>query len=190
MTFDGGPARGELGTSDLLWTYSPLQPAKRVYLAPGQLFASGDARPGHDDPRVVRGRVPVGQRGGGRGSQPLPAAARRAAVATLRGPRDPTLLLKRVLALGAEHARLRAKLFGGACVLEALRASSALGARNVEVARERLSAEGIRVVAEDIGRRPRPQADFRSPDGLGMGPGHRCELPAVANCPAKGDEPC
>jgi chemotaxis protein CheD len=62
-----------------------------------------------------------------------------------------TLLLQRVLALGAEPSRLRAKLFGGACVLEVLRASSALGARNVEVARERLSAEGIPVVAEDVG---------------------------------------
>jgi chemotaxis protein CheD len=59
--------------------------------------------------------------------------------------------VSRVLGLGAARERLRAKLFGGACVLEALRASSALGARNVEVARERLAAEAIPVVAEDTG---------------------------------------
>jgi chemotaxis receptor (MCP) glutamine deamidase CheD len=105
VTFDGGPARGELGTSELLWTYSPLEPAKRVYLAPGQLFASGDH------------------------VQVFADHATR-------------LLLQRVLALGAERGHLRAKLFGGAC---------ALGACNVEVARERLAAERIPVVAEDTG---------------------------------------
>jgi len=150
VTFDGGPARGELDTSDLLWTYSPLQPAQRVYLTPGQLFASGDrvqvttilgscvAVCLFDNEAEVGGvnhfLLPHG----------APASPRFADQAT-------TLLLQRVLALGAEPSRLRAKLFGGACVLEVLRASSALGARNVEVARERLSAEGIPVVAEDVG---------------------------------------
>ncbi len=189
MTFDGGPARGELGMSDLLWTCSPLQPAKRVYLAPGQLFASAD----HVQVTTILGSCVAvclfdneAEVGGvnhfllPHGAPPSPRFADHAT----------TLLLKRVLALGAEHKHLRAKLFGGACVLEALRASSALGARNVEVARERLCCRGDPRGGRGHGRRPRPQADFRSTDGLGMGPGHRCELPAVANCPGTGDEPC
>ena len=150
MSFDGEASRGEPGVSELLWTYSPLEPAKRVYLAPGQLCASRDrvqvttilgscvAVCLYDNEAAVGGvnhfLLP-------HGAPPSPRFADHAI----------TLLLKQVLALGAERLRLRAKLFGGACVLEALRASSALGARNVAAAHERLAAEGIPVVAEDTG---------------------------------------
>ena len=62
------------------------------------------------------------------------------------------LLIERVLELGARRSRLKAKLFGGACVLEAFRAGAqTLGVRNVEVARDRLRAEEIPVVGEDVG---------------------------------------
>jgi chemotaxis protein CheD len=116
VTFDGGPARGELGTSDLLWTYSPLQPAQRVYLAPGQLFASGDRV---QVTTILGSCVAVclfdneAEVGGvnhfllPHGTPPSPRFADHAT----------TLLMQRVLALGAERGRLRAKLFGGACVL-------------------------------------------------------------------------
>jgi chemotaxis protein CheD len=123
VTFDGGPVRGELDSSELLWTYSPLEPAKRVYLAPGQLFASAD----HVQVTTILGSCVAvclfdseAELGGVNhfllplGTPPSPRFADHAT----------TLLLQRVLALGA---------------------------RNVEVARERLSAEGIPVVAEDTG---------------------------------------
>jgi len=61
------------------------------------------------------------------------------------------LLIQNVLAKGAHRPALRAKLFGGACVLEAFRSADPLGAKNVRVARERLQAEGIPIVAEDTG---------------------------------------
>jgi chemotaxis protein CheD len=62
------------------------------------------------------------------------------------------LLIERLLDLGARRARLRAKLFGGACVLEAFRAvANTLGVRNVAVARERLRSAAIPIVAEDVG---------------------------------------
>ena len=62
------------------------------------------------------------------------------------------LLIGRVLELGAQRARLAAKVFGGACVLEAFRFDPwSLGARNVEMAREQLAASGIPVVGEDVG---------------------------------------
>jgi chemotaxis protein CheD len=61
------------------------------------------------------------------------------------------LLVARVLELGASRPRLQAKVFGGSNVLEALRHSSVLAARNVDAARERLALERIPIVAEDVG---------------------------------------
>src|SRR5262249_11203984 len=62
------------------------------------------------------------------------------------------LLIQGVLDLGARRTRLRAKIFGGACVLDAFRAGShPLGARNVEVARVALRAAEIPVFVEDVG---------------------------------------
>ena len=75
-------------------------------------------------------------------------------------------LLRRVLAHGAHPEGLRAKLFGGASVLDALRdVAGSLGARNVSVARSFLRAAGIPVVAEDVeGNRGR-KLRFRTADG-------------------------
>ena len=57
-----------------------------------------------------------------------------------------------MLGLGASRSRLRAKLFGGACVLEAFRAANApRRAQRAGGARELLAKEQIRVVAEDVG---------------------------------------
>lgn len=61
-------------------------------------------------------------------------------------------LLERLKRAGAQVSRLRAKLFGGACVLDAMRSStSQLGQKNVEIAREMLAKAGIPVVDEDVG---------------------------------------
>jgi chemotaxis protein CheD len=47
---------------------------------------------------------------------------------------------------------LRAKLFGGACVLEAMQGrENHLGDKNVEIARKMLADAGIPVVASDVG---------------------------------------
>ena len=62
------------------------------------------------------------------------------------------LLVESVIEKGARRESLRARIVGGACVIDAMRSSpSHLGARNVEVARERLAQERIPVVAEDVG---------------------------------------
>jgi chemotaxis protein CheD len=61
-------------------------------------------------------------------------------------------LIEEVVAVGAEQARLRAKLFGGACVLEAFRSrENHLGTKNVKVAREVLDAADIPIIGEDVG---------------------------------------
>jgi chemotaxis protein CheD len=61
-------------------------------------------------------------------------------------------LIEEVIAVGAEQAHLRAKLFGGACVLKAFRSrENHLGTKNVKIARELLNAADIPIIGEDVG---------------------------------------
>ncbi len=59
-------------------------------------------------------------------------------------------LLDEVLRLGARRERLEAKVFGGACVIEALKGRN-LGAENVELALTALEAAGVPVLERDVG---------------------------------------
>jgi len=59
-------------------------------------------------------------------------------------------LLEKVLELGARRGRLEAKVFGGACVIEALRGRN-LGTENAELALKALEAAGVPVVERDLG---------------------------------------
>jgi chemotaxis protein CheD len=62
------------------------------------------------------------------------------------------MLLDRVLALGANLRRLRAKVFGGACVVKAFRNGvTTFAERNVRVAQEFLREQHIQLVNEDVG---------------------------------------
>ena len=80
-----------------------------------------------------------------------------------------TTLIDRVLALGAEHRRLQAKVFGGACVLASFQGTgNDLGSKNIEVARRRLEAEKIPVVAEDLGGNHGRRLVFRTDTGLAL----------------------
>lgn len=76
-------------------------------------------------------------------------------------------LVAAVVAAGGRRETLRAKLFGGACVLAAFKKDKAqhLGSRNVEVAREALRAEGITVVAEDVDGNNGRKLIFQTHDG-------------------------
>lgn len=61
-------------------------------------------------------------------------------------------LIDQVLALGAAQSRLQAKLFGGACVLDAFRGRAThLGMKNVEVARDLLEKANIPILGEAVG---------------------------------------
>lgn len=75
-------------------------------------------------------------------------------------------LIGALLALGCTKPNLRAKLFGGARVLEGGRAGEPhLGLKNVEVALELLRDEGIPVVDEDVGGRHGRKLIFQLDDG-------------------------
>ena len=78
-------------------------------------------------------------------------------------------LLARVLALGASRAALVAKVFGGACVLDAFGAGPEhLGARNAEVAMAFLERHGIPVAARDTGGRRGRRLHFHTDDGTAL----------------------
>lgn len=75
-------------------------------------------------------------------------------------------LIDDVLALGCRRSDLEAKVFGGACVLEALRGKGRhLGRKNVDVALAFLRREGIPVVAEDCGGGRGRKVVFHTDDG-------------------------
>lgn len=61
-------------------------------------------------------------------------------------------LVAGLLQLGCRRQDLQAKVFGGACVIEAFRGRAEhLGVKNVEAARRALAAERVRVVGEEVG---------------------------------------
>lgn len=129
----------------------PAAAPLRVYLAPGRLYASAE------DAQVTTilgscvavclwdAQAHVGGMNHFLLPYGVPASPRF-------GDSAMALLIERVLELGARRAQLVAKVFGGACVLEAFRADTwALGARNAAMAQERLRDAGIPVVGEDVG---------------------------------------
>lgn len=75
-------------------------------------------------------------------------------------------LLRAVLERGARRERLQAKVFGGACVIEAFRGSArALGDENVQLALRTLAAEAIPVASRDVGGTRGRKVIFHSDDG-------------------------
>jgi len=150
VSFDRAVSAVGEGAEAMFWTRSPLSQTKRLYLAPGQLHVSAD------DVQITTilgscvavclwdGEARVGGMNHFLLPRGLPPSPRFADHAIPR-------LLEDLRRRGAQPSRLRAKVFGGACVLEALRDKSALGACNVEAAREGLAAAGIPVVGEDVG---------------------------------------
>ncbi len=75
-------------------------------------------------------------------------------------------LLDGLLALGSRPADLRARVYGGACVLAAFRGRERhLGAANVAVARRFLAQAGIPIVAQDTGGERGRRLVFHTRDG-------------------------
>jgi chemotaxis protein CheD len=124
---------------------------RRVYLAPGLLFAAREAV----QVTTILGSCvavclwdPV-EGAGGLNHFLLPSGDPSS---SRFGSSAIPQLVESVVALGAWRSRLRAKVFGGACVLEAFRGDShPLGCRNVETARERLRELQVQIVSEDVG---------------------------------------
>lgn len=75
-------------------------------------------------------------------------------------------LVARLLKLGADVGNLRARVFGGSCVIDAFRsAGSDLGSKNVAVARRVLAQRRIPVLQEDVGGATGRKLVFHTDDG-------------------------
>ncbi len=128
----------------------------RVYLQPGQLYAS-------EQPSAVT--TVLGScvaiclwdpaRGiGGMNHYLLPFFAGDGHGSARFGNVAVAQLVDRMAALGASRSRLKAKVFGGACVLDAFRARRGhLGEKNAGVAFRLLEDLGVPVVSRDVGGR-------------------------------------
>lgn len=96
----------------------------------------------------------------------LPRGPESAAPSPRFGSTAVSFLIEALVASGAHRSRLRAKLFGGACVLQAFRAGGDhLGMKNVAMARAMLAEARIPILAEDVeGERGR-KLIFQTHDG-------------------------
>jgi chemotaxis protein CheD len=84
------------------------------------------------------------------------------------GDRANELLLQRMLELGARVSRIKAKVFGGACVLVAFRKGSDFAERNVRTAMEFARERGIAVMADDVGGNRGRKLRFHTHDGTAL----------------------
>jgi chemotaxis protein CheD len=75
------------------------------------------------------------------------------------------LLIRAMRERGAVPARLVAKVFGGSRLLEIGESAGDVAQRNIQFARHTLGAEGIRIVAEDVGGRHARQIRFHTDNG-------------------------
>ena len=145
-----------------------MQPRAKFYLHPGQLFAS---RESHVVTTILGSCVAVclwepEAKIGGINHYILPNFSGDGEASARFGDVSIKELLARLTTMGCDRRRLKAKLFGGACVLEAFRErKNHLGGQNIRTARELLEAEAIPVVGEDVGGHKGRKLIFLTDDG-------------------------
>ena len=139
-----------------------------VYLHPGQLFvATGPAAVTTILGSCVAVCIWDSTLGiGGINHYLLPCGLRTASTGLRYGNVAIESLLEKLARAGVRVSNLRAKLFGGACVLDAMRGKEGhLGDKNVEMARRTLAAVEIPIVASDVGGARGRKLIFHSHDG-------------------------
>ena len=106
------------------------------------------------------------RRAGGINHYLLPHHADAAAASPRFGGTAIRLLIDALISHGCRRADLRAKVFGGASILNAPRESGlSIGAQNARLALDLLAAEGIKVVARDVGGARGRKLIFHTDDG-------------------------
>lgn len=146
----------------------PRSAAATAFLHPGQLVAS---------PTPLRVTTIVGscisvclwdasRRIGGANHFLLPFGGGTGDSALRFGNVAISQLIESLLELGAARTSLSAKVFGGACVIDAfLTRGQHLGTRNAQMATDVLGREGIPIVAFDTGGRRGRKIIFDTADG-------------------------
>ena len=145
-----------------------IQHYAKFYLQPGQLFASKGS---HAVTTILGSCVAVclwdpEVKIGGINHYLLPAYSGEGEASSRFGDISIRELLGRLSSLGCDRRRLKAKLFGGACVLAAFRErKDHLGSQNVRTARELLAAEAVPVVGDAVGGYRGRKLIFATDDG-------------------------
>jgi chemotaxis protein CheD len=141
--------------------------AKRAYLHPGHLLVSVEPI---EITTVIGSCVSVclwdrELRFGGMNHFVLPGVV--GGTPTLKhGEQAMNELLLRMLNSGASQRNLRARVFGGSCVIEAFRnAGTDLGSKNIQVAKRVLAAHRIPIVQEDVGGTAGRKLVFHTEEG-------------------------
>ena len=140
-----------------------------LYLHPGQLFASADP---YEVTTILGSCVSVCLWDpvlgiGGLNHFLLPQWAGDGASSARFGNVAIHRLIDRLADIGSSKQNLLAKVFGGACVLEAFRSSrNQLGDENVGVAIKLLQAEGIPVLTQDVGGQNGRKLKFQTDHGV------------------------
>lgn len=138
------------------------------YLHPGKLFAS---RQRHAVTTILGSCVAVCiwepySKIGGINHFLLPVHGGDGAASARFGDLAIEALIEQLLALGCRGRNLRAKIFGGACVLKAFEVREIhLGQRNVAVAEECLRIAGIPLIDRDVGGQRGRKLIFHTDDG-------------------------
>jgi chemotaxis protein CheD len=143
-------------------------PRTSVYLHPGQLFVSQDP---HAVTTILGSCVSVClwdsvRRVGGANHYLLPQSVGDGLASARFGSVAIFSLIERIEALGSRKQDLKAKVFGGACVIEAFAEKSHLGSQNADLGLRILRQEGIPVMAEDVGGRRGRKVIFHTDSGL------------------------
>jgi chemotaxis protein CheD len=147
-------------------------PERTVYLHPGKIYAAA----GPATVTTILGSCvavclfDAEARVGGINHYLLPHWAGGADASARYGNVALQALLERVVSLGARPGALQAKVFGGACVLEAFRGDGGghLGERNAELAAAFLRERGIALAASDTGGHRGRKLVFRTDDGTAL----------------------
>jgi chemotaxis protein CheD len=144
---------------------------RAVYLHPGQVFVSPDPT----EVTTVLGSCvavcvfdPV-LRVGGANHYLLPHWVGNGSSSARFGNVAVRSLIDRMVALGGQKQNLQAKVFGGACTVDAFHdRADRLGAKNADLALRTLRQEGIPVVADDVGGRRGRKVIFHTDTGVAL----------------------
>lgn len=154
--------------SPVRWVEPADMPAAaRTFLHPGRVFAS--AQPTIVS-TVLGSCVSVclfdpDRRVGGANHFLLPRGPEQGPEMERFAPGAIAALVAQLEALGSPTRNLRAKVFGGACVMEAFQARHHLGTANVEAAEALLRQTGVPVVGRDVGGQRGRRVVFHTGDG-------------------------
>lgn len=142
-------------------------PAKQHFLLPGGLFTTRD---GVQITTVLGSCIAVclwdpNIKAGGMNHYKLPLWNGDGLPCPKFGNIAISKLIENMMMMGCRRDSLKAKVFGGAAVIQSSNGLLNVGERNIEAAKDFLAAEGIPIVAMDVGGVNSRKIIFQTQDG-------------------------